>query len=46
MQRGIETTTTLKSIAEGKVGAISKDVPAGYEVVTMEDIAKMQGGGE
>lgn len=46
IQRGIETTTTLKSIAEGKVGAISKDVPAGYEVVTMEDLAKMQGGGE
>ncbi|NTE01360.1 hypothetical protein [Pedobacter sp. R20-19] len=46
VQRGIETTTTLKSIAEGKVGAISKDVPTGYEVVTMEDLAKMQGGGE
>ncbi|RDC57772.1 hypothetical protein DU508_02100 [Pedobacter chinensis] len=44
VQRGIETTTTLKSIAEGKVGVISKDVPAGYEVVTMEDLAKMQGG--
>ena len=46
VQRGIETTTTLKAIAEGKVGAISKDVPSGYEVVTMEDLAKMQGGGE
>ncbi|TCD04193.1 hypothetical protein EZ449_17960 [Pedobacter frigidisoli] len=46
VQRGIETTTTLKSVAEGKVGAISKEVPSGYEVVTMEDLAKMQGGGE
>ncbi|QIL41986.1 hypothetical protein G7074_23585 [Pedobacter sp. HDW13] len=46
VQRGIETTTTLKSIAEGKVGPISKEVPTGYEVVTMEDLAKMQGGGE
>jgi len=46
MQRGIETTTTLKSIAEGKVGVISKEVPSGYEVVTMEDLAKMQGGGK
>ena len=46
VQRGIETTTTLKSIAEGKVGAISKDVPAGYEVVTMDELMKMQGGGE
>ncbi len=46
VQRGIETTTTLKAIAEGKVGAISKDVPSGYDVVTMDDLAKMQGGGE
>ncbi|UKT65723.1 DUF4412 domain-containing protein [Pedobacter mucosus] len=46
VQRGIETTTTLKSIAEGKVGVISKDVPSGYDVVTMDDLAKMQGGGE
>lgn len=46
VQRGIETTTTLKSITEGKVGPISKEVPTGYEVVTMEDLAKMQGGGE
>ncbi|MGN7989555.1 DUF4412 domain-containing protein [Pedobacter sp. 22226] len=46
VQRGVETTTTLKSVVEGKVGAISKEVPTGYEVVTMEDLAKMQGGGE
>lgn len=46
VQRGIETTTTLKSVVEGKVGVISKEVPSGYEIVTMEDLAKMQGGGE
>ena len=46
VQRGIETTTTLKSISEGKVGAISKEVPTGYEVVTMDELMKMQGGGE
>ncbi|MCX2574263.1 hypothetical protein [Pedobacter sandarakinus] len=45
-QRGIETTTTLKAISEGKVGTISKDVPTGYEVVTMDELMKMQGGGE
>lgn len=46
VQRGIETTTTLKAISEAKVGAISLDVPSGYELTTMEELMKMQGGGQ
>ncbi|WP_443947192.1 DUF4412 domain-containing protein [Pedobacter sp. AW1-32] len=46
LQKGIETTTIVKAISENKVGKISKDIPSGYEVITMEDLAKLQGGGE
>ena len=43
---GINSELVFKSISEAKVGAISTDIPAGYEVVTMEELMKMQGGGE
>ena len=41
---GVESDATLKSISEAKVGAISMEIPSGYEVVTMEDLKAMQGG--
>jgi len=43
-QRGIETTNTLKSISESKVGAISTAVPTGYEETTMQALMSMGGG--
>ncbi|PWS28956.1 hypothetical protein DHW03_03730 [Pedobacter yonginense] len=43
-QRGIETTNTLKSISEAKVGAISIAVPTGYEETTMQALMSMGGG--
>ncbi len=44
--QGIKTTYALKNITEEKVGALSLEVPKGYEVTTMEAIRAMQGGGE
>lgn len=43
-QRGIETTNTLKSISDAKVGAISIAVPTGYEETTMQALMSMGGG--
>ncbi len=45
-QQGLKTTFTFKSIAEDKVGALSLEVPSGYELKTMQEIMSMQGGGE
>lgn len=45
-QQGIKTTLSIKNLTEDKVGALSLDVPKGYEIKTMEEIAAMQGGGE
>jgi hypothetical protein len=42
---GIKTLYTIKSITEAKVGPFTMDVPAGYEVKTMAEMAAMQGGG-
>ncbi len=42
---GVESSMTLKSYNMDKVGAISMEVPSGYEVVTMEDLQAMRGGG-
>lgn len=44
--QGIKTTLSIKNLAEDKVGALSLDVPKGYEIKTMEEIQAMQGGGE
>jgi hypothetical protein len=46
MQGALKATLTLKSVSEEKVGALSLEVPKGYEVKTMEEIRAMQGGGE
>jgi len=43
-QRGIQTTSTLKSISETKVGVISTAVPTGYEETTMQALMQMGGG--
>ncbi|SFG76397.1 hypothetical protein [Pedobacter insulae] len=45
-QQTVKTTYTLKGITEEKVGALSLEVPKGYELKTMEEIMAMQGGGE
>ncbi|WP_354354788.1 hypothetical protein [Pedobacter sp. UYP30] len=42
---GVESNMTLKSFSTDKVGAISLDVPSGYELTTMEELKAMQGGG-
>lgn len=42
---GTESNMTLKSISSDKVGAISLDVPSGYELTTMDELKAMQGGG-
>lgn len=42
---GVESNMTLKSISTDKVGAISLDVPSGYELTTMDELRAMQGGG-
>jgi hypothetical protein len=44
--QGIKTTLSIKNLTEDKVGTISLEVPKGYEIKTMEEIAAMQGGGE
>lgn len=44
-QNGVKTTLTFKNLSEEKVGALSLDVPSGYEVKTMEEIMAMQNGG-
>ena len=43
IQRGIETTTILKSLDANKVGLISKEIPTGYEVIAMEDLTRKLG---
>ena len=43
---GASSDLVLKSFSEAKVGAISTEIPAGYEVVTMDELKAMQGGGE
>lgn len=45
-QQGMKINLSLKSLSEGKVGALSLNIPSGYEIKTMEEIAAMQGGGE
>jgi len=45
-QQGVKVTYSLKNITEEKIGALSLEVPKGYEVKTMEEIMAMQGGGE
>lgn len=42
---GVESNMTLKSISTNKVGAISMDIPSGYELTTMDELRAMQGGG-
>lgn len=42
---GIESNMVLKSISTDKVGAISLEVPSGYELTTMDELKAMQGGG-
>ncbi|WP_129713879.1 DUF4412 domain-containing protein [Pedobacter sp. SYP-B3415] len=44
VQNGVGITATLKALKEEKVGALSIEVPGGYEVTTMEDLMKMGGG--
>ncbi|MEJ5995495.1 DUF4412 domain-containing protein [Pedobacter sp. Du54] len=46
MQGGLKATLTLKSVSDEKVGALSLEVPKGYDLKTMEEIRAMQGGGE
>ncbi|TDG35779.1 hypothetical protein EZJ43_12225 [Pedobacter changchengzhani] len=41
---GVESNMTLKSMSTDKVGAISLDVPDGYDITTMDELKAMQGG--
>ncbi|KLT66928.1 DUF4412 domain-containing protein [Pedobacter sp. BMA] len=43
---GVSSDLVLKSLSEAKVGAISTEIPAGYDIVTMDELKAMQGGGE
>jgi hypothetical protein len=38
IQRGLETTTTLRSLVVGKGITISEEVPTGYEIVLMSEL--------
>lgn len=44
IQDGVKTLMTLKTIAEGKVGPFSLEVPKGYELKTMDELKAMRGG--
>lgn len=44
LQNGVKALVTIKSLDEGKVGPISLEVPASYEVTTMEALRAMGGG--
>ncbi|MDQ0639090.1 hypothetical protein QF042_002655 [Pedobacter sp. W3I1] len=43
---GVNSDLVLKSLSEAKVGVINTEIPTGYEVVTMDELKAMQGGGE
>lgn len=43
-QNGVQITMTFKSITEEKQGPFTLEVPAGYEVKTIEELKQMQGG--
>lgn len=45
-QNGVKATSTLKEIVEGKVGALTLEIPSGYELKTMQEVMAMSGGGE
>lgn len=44
VQNGVKANITLKALTEEKIGALSLDVPSGYEVTTMEALKAMGGG--
>ncbi|WP_158798069.1 hypothetical protein [Pedobacter sp. L105] len=43
-QNGVKAVVTIKDLTDEKVGALSLDVPSGYEVTTMEALKAMGGG--
>jgi hypothetical protein len=44
-QNGVKTILTIKSIAEQNVGPFNLDVPSGYELMTMQELEALRGGG-
>jgi len=44
VQNGVKANVTIKDLVEEKTGPLSLDVPAGYEVTTMEALKAMGGG--
>ena len=44
VQNGVKANVTLKTLVEEKVGPLSLDVPASYEVTTMDALRAMGGG--
>lgn len=45
-QNGMQLTLTFKSITDEKQGPFTLDVPAGYELKTMEELKQLQNGGQ
>lgn len=46
IQNNVKALVTIKALTEDKIGTLSLDVPAAYELTTMDALRSMAGGGQ